>query len=385
MTGSRRSALPTGGVMATRREMLRSFGLAAAAAAASACSAEQVADSGVDRLRFLNWNDYIDEGPDGTVARFERSTGVKVAYAPELNDNVEMYNRFAPDLRAGKRIPYDLLCPTFWMAERMLAEDLLDPLPIAELQNHANLDVPFLQLPWDRGARYQMPYQVVVAGIAYNEALTGPVNSMGELLTRSDLAGKVSVLSEMLDTVGLMLLAEGSDVTNVLVDDAQRSIARLRDLLASGHVAAIHDSEDYLAALRDGTVHACVAWAGDIIQMQRDDPSIKFVFPTEGAMRSFDTMVIPKGTPNRSAVAKWMNYLYDPSNAARVTRSIQYISPVLGVQVALERSGADGAELSNSPLLFPDAATRARMFTWGGTTADELDALLDDFAALQEG
>ena len=59
-------------------------------------------------------------------------------------------------------------------------------------------------------------------------------------------------------------------------------------------------------------------------------------------MRSFDTMVIPKGTPNRSAVAKWMNYLYDPSNAARVTRSIQYISPVLGVQVALERSGADG-------------------------------------------
>ena len=209
MTGSRRSALPTGGVTATRREMLRSFGLAAAAAAAaaSACSAEQVADSGVDRLRFLNWNDYIDEGPDGTVARFERSTGVKVAYTPELNDNVEMYNRFAPDLRAGKRIPYDLLCPTFWMAERMLAEDLLDPLPIAELQNHANLDVPFLQLPWDRGARYQMPYQVVVAGIAYNEALTGPVNSMGELLTRSDLAGKVSVLSEMLDTVGLMLLA----------------------------------------------------------------------------------------------------------------------------------------------------------------------------------
>ena len=371
--------------MATRREMLRSFGLAAAAAAVGACSAEQVADSGIDRLRFLNWNDYIDEGPDGTVARFERSTGVKVAYTPELNDNVEMYNRFAPDLRAGKRIPYDLLCPTFWMAERMLAEDLLDPLPIAELQNHANLDVPFLQLPWDRGARYQMPYQVVVAGIAYNEALTGPVNSMGELLTRSDLAGKVSVLSEMLDTVGLMLLAEGSDVTNVLVDDAQRSIARLRDLLASGHVAAIHDSEDYLAALRDGTVHACVAWAGDIIQMQRDDPSIKFVFPTEGAMRSFDTMVIPKGTPNRSAVAKWMNYLYDPSNAARVTRSIQYISPVLGVQVALERSGADGAELSNSPLLFPDAATRARMFTWGGTTADELDALLDDFAALQEG
>ena len=69
MTGSRRSALPTGGVTATRREMLRSFGLAAAAAAASACSAEQVADSGVDRLRFLNWNDYIDEGPDGTVAQ----------------------------------------------------------------------------------------------------------------------------------------------------------------------------------------------------------------------------------------------------------------------------------------------------------------------------
>ena len=93
--------------------------------------------------------------------------------------------------------------------------------------------------------------------------------------------------------------------------------------------------------------------------------------PETGGTLWFDTMVIPKGASKTDDVAKWMNFVYDPVNAARITAFVQYISPVQGVQEELRKMGGDAADLADSPLLFPDAATLARLQTWGNLSDTE--------------
>ena len=96
----------------------------------------------------------------------------------------------------------------------------------------------------------------------------------------------------------------------------------------------------------------------------------------------FDTMVIPARSPNLGAAGRFMNFVYDPINAATITEWVQYISPVMGVQDALLAKGGAAAELATNTVLFPDAATRARLFTWGGLDQSDEDELDEQFEAL---
>lgn len=88
-------------------------------------------------------------------------------------------------------------------------------------------------------------------------------------------------------------------------------------------------------------------------------------------MRWFDSMIIPLGATNVAAAGDWMNFVYDPANAARITIAVGYVSPVIGVQQVLEQAGGASAKLAASPVLFPDEATRRRLYFWSGTTPAE--------------
>ena len=140
---------------------------------------------------------------------------------------------------------------------------------------------------------------------------------------------------------------------------------------------------DYLQDIENGNFAACVAWSGDIAQTA--NPDVRFVFPEEGAMSWFDTMVIPIGAPNGVAAARWMNYVYDPVNAARITAFVQYVSPVVGVREQLEKMGGDAAALSESPLLFPDDTVKKRLHVFS-SLPDKVDqAVTDRFVSITGG
>ena len=121
------------------------------------------------------------------------------------------------------------------------------------------------------------------------------------------------------------------------------------------------------------------------MQLQRERPDIRFVIPDEGGMQWFDTMVIPRHADNAAGAARWMNFVYEPANAARITAAVQYISPVIGVRDELRKLGGDAAQLADSPILFPDDATRQRLYTWGGLPADVEDDLDARFTTLTAG
>jgi spermidine/putrescine transport system substrate-binding protein len=332
---------------------------------------------GLLNVRILNWESYIDTGPTGTVQRFGNGS---TTYDESYTDNEKVYREILqPALSAGKPAPYDIVCPTFWLAARLIRLGWVEPLPLDLIPNHANLDIPFLQAPFDRGGLYSMPWQSGITGIAYNTKLTKPVTSIKELLSRADLKGRVGFFSEMRDSIGLAMLARGFDPSQATRSSVDSALEVLQEGVAVGQIRSFADNAGYLKGLRSGEFAACVAWSGDLVQLKAERPEFEFVIAEEGGMQWFDTMVIPRDAPNGVGAAKWMDFVYDPANAAKITAAVKYISPVIGVRDELMKMGGDAATLAENPLLFPDAATRKRLYTWNGTSVEDEGGIAADF------
>jgi spermidine/putrescine transport system substrate-binding protein len=336
-------------------------------------------------LRVLNWPDYIDPdegGTPGTVSRFQQAAGVQVEYVEEYNGNEEAFSEvFEPTLGRGRATGYDVVVPTYWAVARLLDRGWLEPVPIERVPNHVNVDPAFLGMPWDRGARYHMPWQVGITGIAYNPGLTGrEIRAVADLFNPA-FRGRVGMVSEMRETVGLVMLTQGADPSRATLAAAHSALDRLEAAERDGQIARFTGNE-FVDALTNGQFAACLAWSGDIIQLQRDRPDIRFVIPVEGGIRWFDSMIIPRRAANPAAAGDWMNFVYDPTNAARITQAVQYISPVLGVRDELRREGGEAAALADNPILFPDDETRRRLYFWSGMDAAAEDELQDRFSAI---
>lgn len=335
------------------------------------------AGDGDSKLTISNWDAYIDEDADGnvsasgtTIGDFQKATGIKVTYNKDYNDNDEYFNKiYSPVLGKGKRIAADITVPTYWMAARLVGLDWLEELPLDQIPNHKNMVESYTQLPWDEGAKFNMPWQAGISGIAWNPKLTG-----GDLTSINDLfdpklKGKVTFLTEMRDSVGLVMFGQGNDPADADMDTINEALDKLEEETDNGQILKFTGNE-YLRSLENGDVAACVAWSGDIAQLD-PDLGIQFAIPEEGGMQWFDTMTVPKGAANVPAAAEWMNFVYDPENAARITEFVQYISPVQGVKEVLEAKGGDAAALANNPLIFPDDETLSRVVTFGELSAED--------------
>jgi spermidine/putrescine transport system substrate-binding protein len=344
--------------------------------------------TGTSEVRILNWQQYIDPSEDGaigTVDRFTDSTGIDVSYSEDFNDNNEVYNReLQPVLGTGGLIGYDLICPTNWLAARLKTLGWIEPLPLDRIPNRVNLEERFLNQAWDYGAVYSLPWQAGVTGFAYDPALTGrELRSIMDLFD-PEFEGRVAMLTEMRDTVGLVMLGLGHDPTIANEDGAMEAMDRIEEATRSGQIRAFTGNE-YLRSLESGDFVACIAWSGDIVQLQYDRPDIQFVIPEEGGMSWYDTMVIPKGAPNGYAAADWMNFVYDPVQAAQLTYWVQYISPVKGVRDELIAMGGDAAELADSSILFPTEEDSARLHVFADLPDDVDVAITDRFLGIIGG
>ncbi|MFM8483762.1 MAG: PotD/PotF family extracellular solute-binding protein, partial [Actinomycetota bacterium] len=222
----------------------------------------------------------------------------------------------------------------------------------------ANLEDQFVKPSLDPTGEYSLPWQSGSAGIAYNISVTGrELKSVKDLLD-PEFNGRIAMLTEMRDTVGLLLLSEGIDPSSVTsFDDAAVAFELLEKAKADGQIRAF-TGNDYTDDLSNGNFAACVAWSGDVLQLSADNPDVRFVIPEEGGMLWWDAMVIPKGAKNRDAIAKWMNFVYDPVEAAKITAWVQYSSPVKGVR---EEVAKIDPALAENPLVFPDAETVSRL------------------------
>ena len=372
------------GTPLSRRDFLVRSGLVGAGALSmpallAACGGGGGGDSEAMSLMFENWPLYIDEK---TVALFKSASGIDLKYTEAYNDNNEYFAKVQPSLAAGKKIDPDIVAPTFWMAARWIQLGWAQKINMANIPNSKNLRDDLANPSWDAKNEYQMPWQTGIAGIAYNAKTTGrELKSVADLFDPA-FKGKIGMLTEMRDTLGLVLMSEGKSLDSVKTfDDAASAFDKIEKAKKDGQIRAF-TGNDYTDDLSSGNFAACVAWSGDVLQLSKDNPDVKFYVPEEGGTSWYDTMLWVAGSENGSAVEKWMDYVYDPVNAARITASVQYISPVKGVQDELSNMGGDAAALAEDALLFPDAATISRLQSWGALSEEEEAKFDERFAAI---
>ena len=312
----------------------------------SSASTVKVSGKPTGNLTISNWPLYIDKK---TVPEFEKATGVQVKYIEDVNDNQEFFGKVQPLLAKGESGGRSIFVVTDWMAKKMYDLGYLQNLDKSAIPNVEKNLIPTLQHPaFDPNRDFSAPWQSGMTGLIVRTDLAPNVKSICDLF-KPQYKGKVDMLTEMRDTVPLVMKCQGVDLNHVTEGDWMSAINKLKAAADSGQIRRF-TGNDYARDLTSGDVDAVIGWSGDAIQLQADNPDIKFVMPKEGCMLWSDNMVIPVGAPNPTAAEAWMNYVYNPKNQAQITDYNFYFSPVSGVKPLLKKTDPQAAK---SPLIFP--------------------------------
>ncbi|WP_406391795.1 PotD/PotF family extracellular solute-binding protein [Streptomyces sp. NBC_00887] len=395
-----RRSLTTGRGALTRRSLLRASGAGALTLGGigtlGACGippAKREGDAAASddhsarekQINFSNWTEYMDVSEDEksrpTLQAFTKRTGIKVKYTEDINDNVEFFGKIKPQLAAGQDTGRDLVVVTDWLAARIIRLGWAQKLDPANLPHaFANLSAQFRSPDWDPGRAYSYPWTGIPTVIAYNVKATGgrKVDSVTQLLDDPKLKGKVAFLSEMRDSVGLTLLDMGKDPGAFTDADFDAAIGRLQKAVDKKQIRRF-TGNDYTADLSKGDLAACVAWAGDIIQLQADNPDIKFAIPAAGYITSSDNLLVPAKARHKTNAEKLIDYYYEPPVAAQLAAYINYVCPVDGV--AAELAKIDPAMASNT-LILPDREMAAKSRSFRSLSSKEETAYEEKFAKL---
>ncbi|MBQ1012521.1 spermidine/putrescine ABC transporter substrate-binding protein [Micromonospora sp. M51] len=310
------------------------------------------------KLAFANWPQYMDvdekdESKRPSLDEFITKTGIQVTYTEDINDNNEFFGKVQNQLAACQSTDRDIIVLTDWMAARMIRLGWIQKLDPANIPNvQANLLPSLLNRPFDTENRISIPWQSGLAGLAYNGNVTKELRTVDELLTRPDLKGKVTALSEMRDTMGLLLGSNGHDPANFTAAQFDDALNKLKKAVDSGQIRKF-TGNDYAPDLAKGDIAACIGWSGDVIQLSGEDEKVRFVAPDSGVMLYSDNMMVPNKATHKSNAEALINYYYEPAVAAKLAAYVNYICPVKGAQAEMEKIDP---ELAANPLIFPDEA-----------------------------
>lgn len=386
--------------LVSRRTMLAGLGGVGLASVLAACGtkgtvakANPSSQAAVDKsatekvVNWSNWPEYIDvdnktKGHPSLDA-FTKQSGIKVNYTEDYNDNDEFFAKVKPQLSAGADTGRDTWCSTDWMVARLIRLNWVQELDKTNIPNAANLVDTLINVEYDPGRKYSLPWQSGFTGIGYNPKSTGgrAVTSVDQLLHDPSLKGRVTLLTEMRDTVGLVMLAQGKDPANFTDADFNAAIQELQDAKSRGQLKGF-TGNDYAKGLASGDIAACFAWTGDIVQLQADNPKLGYALPSTGHMIWADNFVIPNKAQHKKNAETLINYYYDPTVMAKVVDYVNYISVVKGAKPILVK--ADPA-VANNPLIFPSDAVLAKAHVFRGLSEDEETRYNKAFQALVSG
>ncbi len=224
------------------------------------------------------------------------------------------------------------------------------------LPNIKNLQPTQAHPAWDPKREYSLPWQSGMTGIGYNAKLTKPITSVHQLLTDRKLRGKVTVLNDAEDTLGLIMLENGDDPGKVTDASFDRALKVVEKAKKSGQIRQF-TGNDYSGLMAKGDIVAAIVWSGDMVQLQADNKALHFQLPRAGGIIWTDNMLIPKGG-NAKLASMFMNFVYDPKIAAQIEAYVNYICPVKGADKVLLKTDPDVAK---NPLIFPPASMRKRL------------------------
>ncbi len=329
---------------------------------AASASASVPADTG-GTVRWANWTLYLDYDSKTkkypTLEAFQKQSGIKVNYLEDVNDNNEFYGKVQGQLKLGQDIGYDIVTLTDWMAGRWIRLGYTQKLDSTNLPNKKNILPVLANVGFDPGRNNSLTWQSGFAGFGWNkQKLPGGVRTVDQLFAPEN-KGKVEVLSEMRDTMGIILLYQGVDIEKPFTEaQFMNGIDFLQKKISDGFIRKVAGNS-YKEDLISGDAVAVIGWSGDLFQLNADSPDkFDFAVPDSGGTLWSDNMMIPSTSHNRINAEKVMNYYYEPAVAAQVAAYVNYICPVVGAQAEMEKINP---KLATSPYIFPDAAALSKV------------------------
>ncbi len=269
-------------------------------------------------ITVYNWQDYIDKE---VISLFEAETGIKVQYV-NFSTNEDMYVK----LRSGGT-SYDVAFPSDYMIERLIKEDRVEKLDLANIPNYANLMENLKINAYDPTSEYSVPYMWGTVGILYNTEMTGgPIDSW-EAMWDDKYVGSVLMLDSFRDTLGITLKMLGYSMNTRNEDELNQAKDRLIDQKVRGIVKAyqVDETKDKMIA---GEAALGLVWSGDAAYAMSENDKLAYVVPKEGSNIWVDGMVIPKGAAHKAEAEAFINFLCRTDIGRMNIDEIGYYTPL---------------------------------------------------------
>jgi spermidine/putrescine transport system substrate-binding protein len=329
-------------------------------------------------MYIANWPLYIDE-KRSALKSFQEKNGTKIKYVEEVNDNDQFFGKVRQQYDQGSSGGRDIHVVTDWMADRMIRLGYVQKfdkstMPTADANVIERLKSP----PFDPKRDFSMPWQSGLTGIIYRKDLVKREPKSVEDLFDPAYKGKVTMLSEMRDSVGLVTAWQGADPEKASVDEYMKAIEKIQEGVDSGQIRGFTGNE-YIKDIPKGDSVVIIGWSGDAVQLKADNPNIEFVLPESGGMLWTDNMQIPVGAPHAYTAEKFIDYVYQPEVQAPIEAYVNYICPVNGTKEVIAKTDK---ELAENPLIFPDEAFLADTHIFRGLKPEEETELNDAFQKL---
>ncbi len=309
-------------------------------------------------VKWANWTAYLDYDEDKknypTLEKFVKRTGIRATYSEDIEDNDSYMSKVTPQLRARQDIDRDLFCLTDWMANRVIRDRLVQPLEMVHMPNVAMRMLPALKdVTFDPGRQNSVTWQSGTVGIGYDRKKVGKeLKTLDDLWNTPELKGRITVLSEMRDTLGVIMQAQGVDIDGEWGKaEFERATDEVNKRISDGTIRRIKGNS-YMEDLKSGNALAGIVWSGDlfILRSETNNPNWELSIPESGSTLWSDNFMVPITSRHRASAQELINFYYEPEIAAEVAAWVNYISPVTGARAAMEKIDP---VLAESPLIFP--------------------------------
>ncbi len=272
--------------------------------------------SGDNLLTIFNWGDYID--PD-LITQFEEETGITVIYET-FDSNEAMLTKIE---QGGAS--YDICVPSEYTIAKMVDADLLQPIDHSKIPNLRYIDSRFLDLSFDPGNVYSIPYFWGTVGVIYNTEVLGEsaITSWDDLWG-PELENNILLIDGAREIMGMSLNSLGYSLNDTNKDHLIEAKKKL-DTLMPNVKAIVGDEIKMLMSNNEAA--AAVVWSGDAAEIMAENEDMDYVVPSEGSNLWFDNMVIPKNAKNVDAAYQFINFMLEPENAAQNAEYVGYATP----------------------------------------------------------
>ena len=301
-------------------------------------------------INVYNWGQYLSDGTDdyiNVIEEFEAAyPNIKVNYMT-YDSNESMYTK----LKTGGSL-FDIIIPSDYMVEKLIAEDMLEPLDMANIPNFQYIDESFRDPSYDPGSVYSVPYTWGGVGVIYNTKYVDEADTGGwELLWNEKYAGKILMFDNPRDAFAIAQLELGYDINT---EDSTLLTLSANLLREQKPLVQMYVMDQVFDKMQRGEAWIAPYYAGDYLLMVEENPDLAFYYPEEGFNLFIDAVCIPKGSEHKAEAETFINFLLSPEICGQNLEYLGYSSPSSAAKEFMD------PEVASDPIAYPDTETLAR-------------------------